>query len=115
MMWMGCIAVFLAGRGRDRKAAAQSGNEFRLFVTAAWTDPRRFQGDMTMASPPRFVHQNSVEWIIELWLAKHGGDPAPDTVIPKAETARAAKQIIRKLAAHLDDENEKEIIAALRH
>ncbi len=69
-----------------------------------------------MASPPiKFIHQNDIKWIIQLWLAKHGGDPAPDAEIPAREISQAASTIIQKLTAHLDPAKAKAVNAALGH
>lgn len=69
-----------------------------------------------MASPPiKFVHQNDVKWVIQLWLAKHGGDPGPELDIPDSEISAAATQIIRKLAVHLEDHAHRAVVAALGH
>lgn len=65
--------------------------------------------------PPRKIvatHIKDVEWIISLWLAIHGGDPAP-TVISEAEAAKAAAGLIRAAAAHLPAEQQKAVVAAL--
>ena len=69
-----------------------------------------------MASPPiKFIHQNDINWIIQLWLAKHGSDPAPDAEIPHRDISHAATAIIQKLTAHLDPAKAKAVNAALGH
>lgn len=59
------------------------------------------------------IHRNDPAWIIALWLAIHGGDPAPEI---SAERARAlSADIIRALAGHLDAAKAKAVTAALGH
>ena len=66
-----------------------------------------------MAVPPlkpiRAVHKNDIEWIIELWLRIHGGDPVPDQI------NRAAIDIIRGVSAHLNPAQSKAVAGALQH
>jgi hypothetical protein len=71
--------------------------------------------DTTMARRPiTAIHKNDPGWIIALWLAIHGGDPAPEH-IGQAEVSRAATAIIRELAQHLDAAHAKAVTAALGH
>jgi hypothetical protein len=71
--------------------------------------------DTIMARRPIVaVHANDPGWIIALWLAIHGGDPAPDH-IGRAEASRAALAIIRELAEHLEPAQAKAVTAALAH
>ncbi len=57
----------------------------------------------------RAVHKNDIEWIIELWLRIHGGDPVPDRI------HGVAAEIIRGLAVHLDPAKAKAVAGALQH
>lgn len=57
----------------------------------------------------RAVHKNDIEWIIELWLRIHGGDPVPDAI------HSSVSQIIRGLAPHLPAAQAKAVTAALGH
>ena len=57
--------------------------------------------------PITAIHKNDVEWIISLWFAIHGGDPAPEQVGP------AVGAIIQGLAAHLPATQAKAVAAAL--
>ncbi len=69
-----------------------------------------------MASPPiKFVHKNDIEWIIQLWLAIHGGDPAPDAHGNFSErvVAGAASQLIKALSVRLPAAHAKAVTAAL--
>ena len=59
------------------------------------------------------IHRNDPAWIIALWLAIHGGDPAPQVSVEKARALSA--DIIRALAAHLDPAKAKAVTAALGH
>lgn len=60
------------------------------------------------------IHIKDVEWIIALWLAIHGGDPPPgENVIPAAEAAKAAAELIRAAAVHLPAAQQKAVVAAL--
>jgi hypothetical protein len=65
-----------------------------------------------MRKPIRATHVKDIEWIISLWLAIHGGDPAPET-ISEAEAAKAAAGLIRAAAAHLPAAQQKAVIAAI--
>ncbi len=53
------------------------------------------------------IHKNDVEWIISLWLAIHGGDPAPEKI------SQAALDIIRGVSAHLPAAQAKAVAAAI--
>lgn len=57
------------------------------------------------------THKNDIEWIISLWLAIHGGDPAPEISAHKAELA--ATEVIRALAGRLPAAKQKAVTAAL--
>jgi hypothetical protein len=59
------------------------------------------------------IHRNDPEWIIALWLAIHGGDPAPEISSQKAQLAAA--EAIRALAGHLSAPQQKAVVAALGH
>jgi len=59
------------------------------------------------------IHKNDPQWIIALWLAIHGGDPAPEISVQKASAVAA--DAIRALAAHLDAGKAKAVVAALGH
>jgi hypothetical protein len=59
------------------------------------------------------IHKNDPEWIIALWLAIHGGDPAPEISAQKAELA--ATQAIRALAGRLGPSQQKAVVNALSH
>jgi hypothetical protein len=59
------------------------------------------------------IHVKDIEWIIALWFAIHGGDPAPEHLSP-AEAQKAAAGLIHAAAAHLDPARAKAVIAALR-
>jgi hypothetical protein len=58
------------------------------------------------------IHKNDPQWIISLWLAIHGGDPAPDT-ISERQVGVTAVNAIRALAAYLPAAKAKAITAAL--
>ena len=58
------------------------------------------------------IHVKDIDWIIALWFAIHGGDPAPDHLSP-AQTQAAAAALIRAAAAHLDPAKAKSVTAAL--
>jgi hypothetical protein len=60
----------------------------------------------------RATHIKDIEWIISLWLAIHGGDPAPE-IVSEAEAAKAAAGLIRAAAAHLPAAQHKAVIAAI--
>jgi hypothetical protein len=62
--------------------------------------------------PITAVHAKDPAWIIALWIAIHGGDPAPKISAKKAN--KAAMVIIRALTAHLDPAAAKAVVAALR-
>lgn len=64
--------------------------------------------------PITAVHVNDPGWIIALWLAIHGGDPAPEH-ISAADATKASMAIIRALAPHLDAVHAKAVTAALSH
>lgn len=64
--------------------------------------------------PITAIHANDPGWIIALWLAIHGGDPAPEHISP-AEASRVATQAIRALATQLDAAHAKAVTAALGH
>jgi hypothetical protein len=57
------------------------------------------------------IHRNDPEWIIALWLAIHGGDPAREISAQKAELA--ASEAIRALAGRLGATRQKAVVAAL--
>jgi hypothetical protein len=59
------------------------------------------------------IHRNDPQWIIALWLAIHGGDPAPEISVEKQRAVSA--EIIRAVAAHLDAGKAKAVVAALGH
>lgn len=59
------------------------------------------------------IHRNDPAWIIALWLAIHGGDPAPEISVEKARALSA--DVIRSLAANLDPAKGKAVVAALGH
>jgi hypothetical protein len=61
--------------------------------------------------PITAVHAKDPAWIIALWIAIHGGDPAPEISAKKAN--EAAMAIIRALTAHLDPAAAKAVVAAL--
>ena len=58
------------------------------------------------------IHVKDIEWIIALWFAIHGGDPAPEHLSP-AEAHTAAAGLIRAAAAHLDPAKAKAVAVAL--
>jgi hypothetical protein len=58
------------------------------------------------------IHVKDIEWIIALWFAIHGGDPAPEHLSP-AQTQTAATALIRAAAAHLDPAKAKAVTGAL--
>jgi hypothetical protein len=57
------------------------------------------------------THKKDIEWIISLWLAIHGGDPAPEVSAQRAEVA--ATEVIRGLAARLPAARARAVEAAL--
>ena len=57
------------------------------------------------------THKKDIEWIISLWLAIHGGDPAPEISAAKAE--QIAAEVIRSLATRLPAAQQKAVVAAL--
>jgi hypothetical protein len=59
------------------------------------------------------IHKNDPEWIIALWIAIHGGDPAPEISAQKAQLA--ATEAIRALAGLLNAPQHKAVVAALGH
>ena len=60
------------------------------------------------------IHKNDPQWIIALWLAIHGGDPAPET-IPVGRIDDIAVSAIRSLAGYLPPAKQKAVVAALGH
>jgi hypothetical protein len=58
------------------------------------------------------IHVKDIEWIIALWFAIHGGDPAPEHLSP-AQAATAANGLIRAAAVHLDPAMARAVTAAL--
>ena len=60
------------------------------------------------------IHVKDIEWIIALWFAIHGGDPAPEHFSP-AQGHTAAAGLIRAAAAHLEPAKAKAVMAALGH
>lgn len=58
------------------------------------------------------IHVKDIEWIIALWFAIHGGDPAPEH-LSQSQVQTAAAGLIRAAAAHLDAAKAKEITAIL--
>ena len=58
------------------------------------------------------IHVKDIEWIIALWFAIHGGDPAPEH-LSEAQAHMAAAGLIRAAAAHLDPAKAKAETAAL--
>jgi hypothetical protein len=67
-----------------------------------------------VALQPRQItatHRNDPQWIIELWLAIHGGDPAPDA----RAVAKVSADIIKAVSKHLDPAHQKAVVAALGH
>lgn len=58
------------------------------------------------------IHVRDIEWIIALWFAIHGGDPAPEHLSP-AQAQEAAVGLIRAAAGHLDAAKAKAVTAAL--
>jgi hypothetical protein len=66
--------------------------------------------------PPKKIvatHIKDIEWIISLWFAVHGGDPAPHEVLTATEVERAAVGMIRAVAGHLPASQQKAVVAAL--
>lgn len=59
------------------------------------------------------IHANDPVWIIQLWLAIHGGDPAP--FLTPAALDKAAIGAIRALATQLDPTKQRAVTAALAH
>ena len=60
------------------------------------------------------IHKNDPQWIIALWLAIHGGDPAPE-VIPATRLDDIAASAIKALAGYLPAAKAKAVQAALGH
>jgi len=58
------------------------------------------------------IHVKDIEWIIALWFAIHGGDPAPEHLSP-AQAATAAAGLIRAAAARLNPAMAKAVTSAL--
>jgi hypothetical protein len=61
------------------------------------------------------IHENDPEWIIALWLAIHGGDPAPEGRVSAEKVNAAAAAVIRAVSTHLDPAKQKAVNAALGH
>ena len=61
--------------------------------------------------PIQAIHGKDPAWIIALWIAIHGGDPAPEISAQKAN--EAAMAAIRALSSHLDPAKAKAVVAAL--
>jgi len=59
------------------------------------------------------IHKNDPEWIIALWLAIHGGDPAPE--LSTRQVHEAAAGAIKALATRLEPGKHKAVVAALSH
>ena len=61
------------------------------------------------------THVKDIEWIIALWFAIHGGDPAPDQHghLSAEQAHTAATGLIRQAAAHLPAAKAKAVVAAL--
>ena len=59
------------------------------------------------------IHKKDPEWIIALWLAIHGGDPAPEISAQKAQVA--AGEAIKALATRLPAAQQKAVVSALAH
>jgi hypothetical protein len=57
------------------------------------------------------IHKNDIEWIIALWLAIHGGDPAPEVSAARAELV--ATEVIKGLSTRLPAAKAKAVQAAL--
>jgi hypothetical protein len=60
------------------------------------------------------IHKNDPQWIIALWLAIHGGDPAPEGINAR-QTEEIATSAIRALATYLPPAKQKAIGAAVSH
>ena len=58
------------------------------------------------------IHKNDPQWIISLWLAIHGGDPAPDTINARV-VEKTAATAIKALAGYLDAAKQKAVVAAV--
>lgn len=58
------------------------------------------------------IHVKDIEWIIALWFAIHGGDPAPEHLTP-AQVQTATTSLIRAAASHLAPAKAKAVVAAL--
>jgi hypothetical protein len=58
------------------------------------------------------IHVRDIEWIIALWFAIHGGDPAPEH-LSQAQVQKAAAELIHAAAAHLEPAQAKAVTAAL--
>ena len=58
------------------------------------------------------IHKNDPQWIISLWLAIHGGDPAPE-IIPVGQVEKIATAAIRSLSAYLPAAKQKALATAL--
>lgn len=59
------------------------------------------------------IHVKDIDWIIALWFAIHGGDPAPEQ-LSQAQIQSAAAAMIGAAAAHLDPAKAKAVNAALQ-
>lgn len=66
---------------------------------------------VTHLKPIVGIHKKDIEWIISLWIAIHGGDPAPEISPQKAELA--ATEVILGLAARLSPARQKAVQTAL--
>ena len=58
------------------------------------------------------IHKNDPQWIIALWLAIHGGDPAPE-VISTRQVEELSVKVIRSLTGYLPEAKAKAVQAAL--
>ncbi|WP_156680324.1 hypothetical protein [Sphingomonas profundi] len=67
----------------------------------------------TRPKPITAIHANDPAWIIQLWIAIHGGDPAPE--LSPAAIEKGAIGAIRALATRLDAPQQRAVIAALGH
>jgi hypothetical protein len=91
--------------------------------------PERFanlpvRADVSRANPEDFrmahkpivaTHVKDIEWIISLWFAIHGGDPAPEVrgELTAKQAQLAAAGLIRAAAVHLDPAHAKAVTAAM--
>jgi len=58
------------------------------------------------------IHTKDPAWIIALYLAIYGGDPARGGYISAENANKAATAMIRALAAHLNDPVQAKAVAA---